>query len=229
MFWLTSGQVPAATPVAEVFGPEAFAAAANVSRETLERLKTYAVLLQDWNTRHNLVSRASLDDLWQRHFWDSAQIASLIPSTAKTLVDLGSGAGYPGLVLAELRPDLSVTLIESTAKKCRFLTAARDAMGLRTEIRQSRIEEMAPKPFDVITARACAPLVDLLAYAQRFWGRDTRALFHKGQNLAAELTQARKSWRIESEQHASRSDPSGIILEIRELQRVGRKPDQPRK
>ena len=215
--------------VAEGFGPEAFAEAANVSRETLDRLKTYAALLEDWNTLHNLVSTASLATLWQRHFWDSAQIASLISPTAKTLVDLGSGAGFPGLVVAELRPDMRVTVIESTAKKCRFLAATRDALGLTIDIRQARIEETPPQPFDVITARACAPLTDLLAYAQRFWGHDTRALFHKGQNLVAELTQAHKSWRIESEQHASRSDPSGIILEIRELQRVGRKPDQPRK
>jgi 16S rRNA (guanine527-N7)-methyltransferase len=212
---------------ADAFGSDEFAAAACVSRETLGRLKKYAALLRDWNSCHNLVSRTSMDDLWRRHFWDSAQIASLIPTTAKTLVDLGSGAGFPGLVLAELRPDLEVVLIESTAKKCRFLMAVRDELGLKAEIRQQRIEDTPAQLFDVITARACAPLADLLAYAQRFWGAGTRVFLHKGQNLAAELTQARKSWRIDSEQHASRSDPSGIILEIRELQRVGRKPDNP--
>lgn len=211
----------------EVFGPDQFATAASVSRETLERLKKYAALLADWNSRHNLISRASMDDLWRRHLWDSAQLAPLIPASSKTLVDLGSGAGFPGLVLAELRPDLKVTLLESTAKKCRFLKAVADELGLQPEIRQVRIEDAAPQRFDVITARACAPLPDLLAYAQRFWNPGTRAFLHKGQNLAAELTQAGKSWRIDSEQHSSRSDPSGIILEIRELQRVRRKPDHP--
>ena len=223
-----SEQVPADMPSGtEALGPEEFAAAAGVSRETLERLKKYAAVLEDWNSRHSLVSRASMANLWDRHFWDSAQIAALISTTARTLVDLGSGAGFPGLVLAELRPDLKVTLIESTAKKCRFLKAAADELGLKLEIRQQRIEDTARQRFDVITARACAPLPDLLAYAQRFWGPGTRAFLHKGQNLAAELTQAHKSWRIDSEQHPSRSDPSGIILEIRELQRVGRKPDHP--
>ena len=147
------------------------------------------------------------------------------PCNRQTLVDLGSGAGFPSLVLAELRPGLNVTLIESTAKKCRFLKAVADELGLKPDIRQQRIEDIAAQRFDVITARACAPLPDLLAYAQRFWGPGTRAFLHKGQNLAVELTQAGKSWRIDSEQHASRSDLSGIIFEIRELQRVGRKPD----
>jgi 16S rRNA (guanine527-N7)-methyltransferase len=221
-----SGRVAGAMPSgSDAFSPEEFAAAAGVSRETLGRFKKYCALLEDWNTRHNLISRASMADIWRRHFWDSAQVAPLLSTTAKTLVDLGSGAGFPGLVLAELRPDLQVTLIEATAKKVRFLTAAADELGLRPEIRHERIEDAPGKAYDVITARACAPLPDLLAYTQRFWGPRSRAFLHKGQNLALELTQARKSWRIESEQHASRSDPSGIILEIRELQRVGRQPN----
>jgi len=211
----------------DTFGPEEFAAAAGVSRETLERLKRYVALLEDWNTRHNLVSRASMANLWRRHLWDSAQVVSLVPATSRTAVDLGSGAGFPGLVLAELRPDLKVTLIEATAKKCRFLTAVADELGLKPEIRHQRIEDALAQAFDVITARACAPLPELLAYAQRFWGPKSRAFLHKGQNLAAELTEAGKSWRIDSEQHSSRSDLSGIILEIRELQRVGRKPNHP--
>jgi len=214
-------------PGTDPFGPEEFAAAASVSRETLDRLKTYAALLADWNTRHNLVSRASMDQVWRRHFLDSAQVAPLIPTTAKTLVDLGSGAGFPGLVLATMRPELRITLIEATGKKCRFLQAVAGELGLQAQIRHRRIEDSPPEPFDVITARACAPLPELLAYAQSFWGKGTRAYLYKGQNLAAELTEAHKSWRIETEQHSSRSDPSGIILEIRELQRVGRKPSHP--
>ena len=208
------------------FGPEEFAAAACVSRETLDRLSRYAELLADWNTRHNLVSDRSMADVWKRHFWDSAQIADLLPAGAKTLVDLGSGAGFPGLVLATLRPELRITLIEATRKKYDFLKVVAGELGLTVDVRNERIEEMAPEPFDVITARACAPLTQLLSYAQRFWSRGSVALFHKGQNLASELTEAHKSWRIAVEQHSSRSDPSGIIHEIRELQRVGRKPKQ---
>jgi 16S rRNA (guanine527-N7)-methyltransferase len=214
-------------PAPSTFGPDEFATAASVSRETLDRLKRYAELLADWNTRHNLVSSGSMADLWRRHFWDSAQIADLIPQRANTLVDLGSGAGFPGLVIAALRPELRITLVEATGKKCEFLKVVAAESGPRVEIRKARIEEMTPEPFDVITARACAPLSQLLSYAQRFWGKGSRALLHKGQNLASELTEVHKSWRIQAEQHSSRSDPSGIILEIRELQRVARKPKHP--
>ena len=211
-------------PDVEGFGPEEFAAASAVSRETLNQLKRYAELLENWNSRHNLVSRASMAGVWQRHFWDSAQLGPLIPASAKTLVDIGSGAGFPGLVLAVIRPELEIVLLEATAKKCRFLQTVASDLRLNVQICHQRIEDTKPQPFDVITARACARLTELLAYAQRFWGKTTRALFHKGQNVASELTDARKSWRIEAEQHPSRSDPSGIILEIRELQRVARKP-----
>ena len=214
-------------PVPEKFGPDEFAAAVPVSRETLDRLRRYHQLLEDWNSRHNLVSRGSMQDVWRRHFLDSAQVADLIPTTARTLVDLGSGAGFPGLVLAIMRPELRVTLIEATAKKCRFLQTVAHELGLKVAIRNERIEDSPPESFGIVTARACAPLAHLLSYAQRFWGMGTRAFIHKGQNLASELTEAHKSWRIVSEQHSSRSDPSGIILEIRELQRVARNPNHP--
>ncbi|HWC64391.1 MAG TPA: 16S rRNA (guanine(527)-N(7))-methyltransferase RsmG [Rhizomicrobium sp.] len=200
------------------FGPEEFAAQTHVSRETLVRLKAYAGLLQDWNTRHNLVSQASLQDLWPRHFWDSAQLVPLIPPDAKTLVDLGSGAGFPGLVLAELLRDrLAVTLYEATAKKCAFLSAAADRMGLAVTIRNTRMEDAAPEPFDIVTARACAPLSKLLAYASTFTGPQSRCLFLKGQNLGSELTEAHKSWKMKTRQIPSQTHPSGAILEVTDL------------
>jgi len=201
--------------------PEEFAAAANVSRETLARLKAYASLLEDWNARHNLVSAASLADVWQRHIWDSAQLVRYIPPQARTLADLGSGAGFPGLVLAELLRDrLTVTLYESTAKKCAFLEAVRDRLGLDVTVCNTRMESVEPAPVDVVTARACAPLETLLSYAQNFAGPDTICLFLKGQNLGAELTQARNSWKIEALEHPSLSDTSGRILEVREFSHV---------
>jgi 16S rRNA (guanine527-N7)-methyltransferase len=205
------------------FGPAEFAALTGVSRETLARLKMYAAMLEDWNARHNLVSRASMADLWRRHFWDSAQAAPYIPVAARSLVDLGAGAGFPGLVLAEMLRDRSnfrVVLYEATAKKCRFLEAVAARLSLSVEIRNGRIEDAEPEPFDVVTARAVAPLDRLLAYAQRFWGKNTVGLLFKGQNVEDELTETHKSWRMDLKRHISRSDASGVILEIRELHRV---------
>jgi 16S rRNA (guanine527-N7)-methyltransferase len=200
------------------FGPAEFAAATNVSRETLARLKAYADLLKDWNSRHNLVSARSLEDLWRRHFWDSAQLAPLIPLEARTLADLGSGAGFPGLVLAEmLRNRVAVTLFEATAKKCDFLKATAQRMQLPVAIKNERMEEAAPTVFDAVTARACAPLPVLLPYAQHFIGPNSVCLFLKGQNVGAELTQAHKFWKMKVRQIPSLTDPSGVILELREL------------
>jgi len=212
---------------ASEFGPEAFQAATNVSRETLQRLKTYGAMLEEWNQIHNLVSRGSLPHLWQRHFLDSAQLAPLIPPDAMALVDLGSGAGFPGLVLAELmreRRGFRTVLYESTAKKCRFLQAVKDELKLQVEIRNERIEDAVKERFDVVTARALAPLDQLLAYAQTFWGKGTIALFLKGRNLGSELTELHKSWKIEEIQHPSLSDPDGIVLEVRELRHAQQRP-----
>jgi 16S rRNA (guanine527-N7)-methyltransferase len=203
------------------FGPEDFAKAANVSRETLGHLKAYVAVLTDWNSRHNLVSEASLADVWRRHVWDSAQLAAYIPKNAKTLVDLGSGAGFPGLVLAELlRGKVQVTLYESIAKKCEFLQAGAKALGLTVNIRNERAEYSAEKTFDVVTARAVAPLTKLLGYARPFWSADTVGLFLKGQNVVAELAEASISWGMTVRQHPSKTGPSGVILEIRTLSHV---------
>ena len=209
----------------EPFGPEEFLAASNVSRETLGRLKLFAGLLADWNARLNLVSANSLPDIWRRHIWDSAQLADLIPPEASSLVDLGSGAGFPGLVLAIIlreRGAFRTVLYEATTKKCSFLNEAAVRSGAPVEIRNGRIEKADREPFDVLTARACAPLEKLLGYAQAFQGPETINLFHKGQSVAVELTEARKSWNMKAVRHPSRSDLSGSILEVRELRHVAR-------
>jgi 16S rRNA (guanine527-N7)-methyltransferase len=206
----------------EPFGPEEFAAATGVSRETLARLKAYIGLLTDWNTRHNLVSKASLEDVWRRHVWDSAQLAPLIPHEAKTLADIGSGAGFPGLVLAVMLQDrIKATLFEATRKKAEFLRLVADRLGVSIDISNHRIET-APKgpPFDVITARACAGLDLLLDYAQHFAGPSTVCLFLKGQKVGVELTEARKVWRMKVRQHPSLTSPFGAVLEIREFRHV---------
>jgi len=201
----------------EAFGPEEFASKTGVSRETLARLKAYADILADWNARHNLVARSTLPDLWRRHFWDSAQLTPLIPATARTLADLGSGAGFPGLVLAAMRPDLAVTLHDATTKKCAFLQAAADRMGLPVTVQNARLEDLRPHIFDVVTARALAPLPQLLTYAQNFVGLNSVCLFLKGQNVGAELTEAHKYWNIKVSQVPSQTDPSAAIVVVREL------------
>jgi 16S rRNA (guanine527-N7)-methyltransferase len=209
------------------FGPDEFAAATNVSRETLARLKAYAGLLEDWNSRHNLVSARSLEDVWRRHFWDSAQLAPLVPAKAQAIADLGSGAGFPGLVLAEmLRDKAIVTLFEATTKKCDFLKAAAQSMELSVSVQNTRMEDVTPQLFDVVTARACAPLPELLSYAQHFVGPNSVCLLLKGQNVGAELTEAHKSWKMKVRQIPSLTDPSGVILELKELSPDDRTPQK---
>jgi 16S rRNA (guanine527-N7)-methyltransferase len=202
----------------EAFGPEDFAAATGVSHETLSRLKLYIALLEDWNSRHNLVSEASLAEVWHRHVYDSAQLAPLVPPDAKTIADLGSGAGFPGLVLAiMLRGRRKVSLFEATRKKAEFLQTVAGRLDLNVSVRNERIEAAPSVAFDVVTARACAPLPLLLGYAQNFVGPATVCLFLKGQNLGGELTEARKSWKMKLQEHPSKTHPSGVILEIRNL------------
>lgn len=202
----------------KAWGPDDFAREVNVSRETLTRLKAYVDVLSDWNSRQNLVSRASLEDVWRRHIWDSAQLAPLIPENARTLADLGSGAGFPGLVLAAmLRDRLKASLFEATAKKCAFLAAAAERMQIEVAIHNIRMEDAAPQAFDVVTARACAPLPRLLGYAQKFLGPNSVCLLLKGQNVGVELTEAHKCWSMKSLLIPSKTDASGVILEVRGL------------
>ena len=187
-----------------------------VSRETADRLQVLADTLARWQKTINLVGRAPLDDVWNRHILDSAQLLPLIPVTTRTLVDLGSGAGFPGLVIAALAPDLDVTLIEADARKAAFLGEAGRHMGLEKSptIRIGRIESVAATKSDVITARALAPLGQLLAWAARHQGDTTICLFHKGKGWQAELTEAMKNWDIPVQPSNSVTDLDSVILRI---------------
>jgi 16S rRNA (guanine527-N7)-methyltransferase len=196
--------------------PAGFAALTGVSRETLERLEAYAELLKRWSGRINLVSRNTLGDLWRRHFLDSAQLVPLLPEKARSLVDLGSGAGFPGLVLAILGVP-GVELIESDARKGVFLREAARIANAPVKIVDSRIEAAKPHPIDVVTARACAPLDRLLPLAQRFTGPKTVCLFLKGEHAEEELTAARRGWRMIAARHPSRADPRGVILKLEQI------------
>jgi 16S rRNA (guanine527-N7)-methyltransferase len=204
--------------------PEAFAATCDVSRETLEGFRRYAEILVKWQKSINLVSPDSLNDLWRRHMLDSAQLRAFLPPDARNLVDMGSGAGFPGLVLAILGgPDIH--LIESDARKCVFLAEAARAAGLTVgqnpTIHRARLEEIGDLRADVVTARACAPLVQLLAYAEPLLQADSICLFLKGGRVDEELTEAKKTWRMTVERFPSLSDPTGTILRIRQVARAG--------
>ncbi len=203
--------------------PEEFAAATTVSRETLDRLTAMDRVLMDWSDRHNLVARSTLPDRWERHYLDSAQIAALLPPDVKTIADLGSGAGFPGLVLAAmLAPGVSVTLIESTGKKAAFLREAAAAMELKNvSVIPDRIEsvKLSPRP-EIVTARALASLAKLLGYAHEIGGENARYFFPKGQDVESELAEASIYWQMTVKRHKSVTSPSGTILEIGKLARA---------
>lgn len=202
--------------------PADFAALTVVSRETMGRLEAFAALLAEWSGRINLVGRSTLADPWRRHFLDSAQLLPLIPPGARRLVDLGSGAGFPGLVLAILGVP-GVELIEADRRKAIFLREAARIAGAEVTLRACRIEAVAPRAADVITARGCAPLDRLLPLAERFIGPQTTCLFLKGAQAEEELTAAGKAWRMNVSRHPSRSDPGGTVLSLQQVVREPRR------
>lgn len=204
--------------------PDGFAEIANVSRETLADLTSYVELLQKWNKTHNLVSSASLADVWRRHILDSAQINEHIPASAGSIIDMGTGAGLPGVVLATLfkaqakKPN--VYLIESSSRKCAFLRTIVKGLDLPATVVCDRMERLEPFPIDVITARALAPLPDLLKLAEPFLTRHTRCLFPKGRHFERELTQATKYWNMRTTRIPSKSDPTSRLLCLEGIRRV---------
>ncbi|MCC7271104.1 MAG: 16S rRNA (guanine(527)-N(7))-methyltransferase RsmG [Alphaproteobacteria bacterium] len=198
--------------------PEAFADAAGVSRETLPRLDAYLELLRRWNQRINLVAAATLADPWRRHLLDSAQLLPHATAARGPLGDLGSGAGFPGLVLAILGRE-QVTLVESDQRKCAFLREAARIADAAVTVVNARIETATPLRAAVVTARACAPLAALLGYAHRHLAPGGVALFLKGQNMVAELEDASRSWVYGVESWASLADPQGKVLRLRDIAR----------
>ena len=213
------------------YGPLDFANDSKVPRETLDRLTAYAELLVARNEQLNLVAESTLSDLWRRHFLDSAQLVEQIPSAARTMVDLGTGAGFPGLVVAILLRDdprfhgFHMNLVEATQKKCRFLEEVVSATQAPVKVHWSRAEDMRMSA-DVVMARALAPLKKLLRVAFPFFKTGTVGLFPKGKNVDQELTEARESWKLQAIRIPSRSDPSGNILRVTGLS-PWRKPRKP--
>jgi 16S rRNA (guanine527-N7)-methyltransferase len=193
----------------------------DVSRETSERLATYHGLLKKWNPKINLVSPKTLSEAPERHFDDSAQLMRFIPDTAHRLTDIGSGGGFPGLVLAilcaETHPDLHATLIESDQRKASFLRTVSRETGVPVSVISKRIEQVEHTRADVLTARALAPLTDLISFAQIHLSEGGVALFPKGKTWGNELEEARSRWKFSAQSHTSITDPSAVILEIKEI------------
>lgn len=193
--------------------------AASVSRETRDRLDIYLRELRRWQRAVNLVAASTLDEAWDRHVEDCLQLMEIEPGPG-SWVDLGSGGGLPGLVIAAARPAQPVTLVESDARKCAFLRHVARAMAVSVDIREGRIEAVAPMLATprVVTARALAPLDELLAYAQPMLTEGAVGLFPKGRAHTAELTRARESWRFDVDVIASRTSDGSAILRVTTLQ-----------
>lgn len=201
-----------------------FARLANVSRETELRLQTYAVLLSKWNSVINLVSAKTLqDDPWRRHFWDSAQLAGHIAPRHRVILDVGSGAGFPGLVLAILDGRPAVHLCESDRRKATFLREAARATATAVTVHDCRAEELDIAGIDLITARALAPVGAILTLCERFLVGETQLLLLKGRQVHNELTEAAKTWNMQTVLHPSRSDDSGFVLQIEKVARHDRR------
>jgi 16S rRNA (guanine527-N7)-methyltransferase len=185
-------------------------------------LERYRGLVETWNERINLVGPSAMAEFWRRHAFDSAQLLRIEPQ-ARVWADIGAGAGLPGVVLAILlkgAPGAHVHLIESLQKRCRFLGEVVAALELPATVHNARAESLKLTGIDVITARACAPLARLFEYARPNLREGTRGLFLKGRDVAAELAEARKTWRFEVEQIPSVSDASGTILRVERLARA---------
>lgn len=210
---------PASSPplTAPPLSAQDFQALTGCSARTLARLAAYLDLLIHWQRRINLVGASTLADPWRRHILDSQQLAPLLPAGAPAVSDLGSGAGFPGLVLAVLTP-ARVTLVESDQRKAAFLAAAARETGADVEIACQRMETRPAASADVVTARACAPLPRLLPVIVRILRPGGLALLLKGQTGQVELTQAEKHWKMRSSMIASRTAADGVILQLQDIQ-----------
>ncbi|RAN37051.1 hypothetical protein HY11_10610 [Hyphomonas pacifica] len=195
-----------------------FLADFDVSRETLERLDTIILTLDDWRKRSNLIGPREWPQIWTRHVGDSFQILDSVSNETR-VVDFGSGAGFPGLIMSAARPASHVTMMESVGKKCAFLRAAIDAAGLNASVYQGRIETAPASEADIVTARAFAPLPKLLDYAAPWMENGAKGVFLKGERWKEELTDAQQRWSFAYEAIPSRTGGSGVILIVRELKR----------
>jgi 16S rRNA (guanine527-N7)-methyltransferase len=198
--------------------------ASALSGASRDRLELLTRLLQKWNPAINLVAKSSLVDVWQRHIADSAQIFAFRPPAARVWLDIGSGGGFPGLVVAvlaqDLAPELRVELVDSDQRKCVFLQTAVQALGLSVTVTRSRIEALTPRGADVVSARALAPLDQLCRYALPHLAPGGICLLLKGAAIEAELADARKSFNFNVKVSPSVVDGAGVVVQIGDLAHV---------
>lgn len=208
-----------------VSGQQEFERHVDVSRETLEKMNSYHRLLLKWNSSINLISGNLTDDMvWRRHFLDSAQILGLVATKMGHWVDIGSGGGFPGLVVATLAtekaPDLKFTLIESDVRKATFLRTVARELGIPAEVIVNRAEKQPSLAADVLSARALAPLSRLLPYAERHLRAGGEALFMKGARYRQEIEEALENWRFRIHEYPSITHGEAVILKLGDIRRV---------
>ena len=175
-----------------------------------------------WQKAKNLVSNSTLEDLWRRHFLDSAQLAPLLRSVygkkQLTMLDIGSGAGFPGLVLDVMGVG-TAHMVESNGRKCIFMGQVSRETGADAQVHNVRVEEIDPFPVDIITSRACARISQLLDWAEPFLGSSPEMWLLKGQTAESELTEAQACWSMTVSRFDSQSDPSGVILRLCDIKK----------
>ena len=191
----------------------------NVSRETMNCLENYVDLLIKWNQSINLISKHTINQIWDRHVLDSAQLVRFIDKDVRKWVDLGSGAGFPGLIVASIVkdsiPKLCVSLVESDQRKCVFLRQAADLLKVNVEIFAGRVQDCSFKNADIISARALAPIKKLLPYfIQIGKTKGAKALFLKGKNINRELQDVEGLEQFNIKTYSSLVDASGFVLEV---------------
>lgn len=191
-----------------------------VSHETFEQLSIYRDILLKWQSKINLIGPDTVQDIWTRHFLDSLQLATIIPNRNQTICDIGTGAGFPGLVLAIVGYH-NVHLIDSDLRKTIFLKEVKRLTSTNVHIHQERIEHVALNKVDVVVSRACASLDQLFSIAEHVISRETICLFHKGKNYTKELDIALKMWSFDVTVIPSMADPQSVILKISHLSRRG--------
>ena len=200
----------------------------NVSRETFERLERYHDLLLKWQARVNLIGPDTVSESWTRHFLDSLQLLPFLPNPEARLLDIGSGAGFPGMVLAVCGMK-NITLAESDQKKVIFLKEVARVTDTEVAIHAARVEALDAPSFDVITSRACSALTTLLDYSSKFVSHETFCLFPKGRNYTKEVDDAHINWNFELETAPSVTDTQGVILKLSQVNRRGHEPGKAKK
>lgn len=191
----------------------------SVSRETIEKLEIYISLLQQWNKKINLVSQQGMDQVWKRHVYDSFQLIRYLDSSVKSIADLGSGGGFPGLILA-LSTDIPVILIESDMRKTIFLREVLRQTKTQATVLCQRIENVNAISADVVTARALTSLTQLLKFSKNILNKNGYCLFLKGRSVNLEIEEAQKDWKINYKTFSSQTNADGVIVKINQFERV---------